>query len=89
MTLREWLRANGLSHNDFAARSGVPQTTIARVCLGHGASLKNSISIVIGTGGEVSLIDLIPGGRGDGEDEAAREDPHNGDVSPENGEGDR
>ena len=70
MHLRTFLHQNSISQADFASRSQVSQSTIARVCLGFGCHSRQALRIVEATGGLVTLADLA-GRRPEAEREAA------------------
>ena len=70
MLLRDFLRIQDISQADFSLRSGVSQSTIARVCVGFGCHSRQALRIVEATGGLVTLSDLA-GRRPEAEPEAA------------------
>lgn len=67
MRLRDYLRARGESESAFAARAGVPQSTINLICQGRGTRVSTAAKIVRASrespapdGGTVRFEDLVP-----------------------------
>jgi transcriptional regulator with XRE-family HTH domain len=52
--LKDWLKANGLTQEDFEKKSGLPQSTISRVCRGGDSTDDTKRKIYETTNGEVT-----------------------------------
>jgi len=59
MKVIEYLEARGESQASFARRIGVKQSTLNQICLGAGCNADTANLIIIGSGYEVTLKDLI------------------------------
>lgn len=57
MTLADYLERTGESQNEFARRSGVPQSVVNRICLGGDARGRNWALIANATSGKVTVED--------------------------------
>lgn len=60
MTLAEWLNSNGMTQVAFAARLGVPQSSVSRWCDGRIPSARNITRIAEETGGAVGPASWFP-----------------------------
>lgn len=59
MKLKEWLELKKLTQDQFSAQSGIPQTTISRLCRGQPTSSEMMRTIFEATDGEVTPNDLV------------------------------
>lgn len=58
--LASYLKANGIAQADFAARIGISQGRISKLCKSGHASLATALAIERETGGTVRVTDLKP-----------------------------
>ncbi len=58
--LKDWLKANNLTQEQFEERSGVSQAVISRACNGGGVTEENAQKILAATGGAVDLRPALP-----------------------------
>jgi transcriptional regulator with XRE-family HTH domain len=60
MKLREWLKKNGITQDQFAADNGIGQSTLSMLCTGaRRPSLKMMGRIAAATRGEVTPNDFL------------------------------
>ncbi len=59
MKVTAYLEARGESQASFARRIGVKQSTLNQICLGAGCNANTAQLIIVGSGYEVTLKDLI------------------------------
>ena len=59
MKLRDFLHMNSMSQADFARRSMLSQSTVARISMGYGCRAKHALAVIETTGGLVTLNDLV------------------------------
>lgn len=61
MKLQAYLDKHGESQNAFAARAGIPQSTLCALANGKGTpTLENAVKIVSASNGMVAFGDLLP-----------------------------
>lgn len=59
--LKDWLKANDVTQEQFEATSGVPQSTISRICKGGDSTDDTKRRIYEATNGEVTPNWLVLG----------------------------
>lgn len=60
MTLGEWVRTKGMSHDDLAARLGCDRSTVSRYVSGHRMPRRPVLERITEiTGGEVTANDFL------------------------------
>lgn len=58
MTLKEYLRATGITPNEFAISTGIAREIVVRVSAGKGCTARTAEAIIAATHGAVSLADI-------------------------------
>lgn len=61
MKLKDWLKANKVSQAALAAKVGITQVTISRICKGGYPGAETMYRIALATGGDVQPNDFFDG----------------------------